>query len=103
MPEMAFEYFLPTAERTVICNHLSGVGYDFDLWGWIVVAVLAIYVAAIFRLDLWLYEKGLRWHSDGDMDYANVFNPNPQKLVSDHQDKIKKKSLDDKNKNEEIA
>lgn len=53
--------------------------------------VFVVYLAIIFRIDEWLYEQGVRWHSDHGMDYANVFDPNPQKLVADHEDKVKKK------------
>lgn len=71
---------------------------EIDAYGWIVIGGMAVYVGVIFRVDLWLWEKGVRWHSDGDMDYANVFDPNAQALVQRHEDKVKQKQADDKDK-----
>lgn len=63
------------------------------------ILAFAIYLGIIFRIDEWLYEKGVRWHSDGDMDYANVLDPNVQANVARAADKHKKKQGDDEDKN----
>jgi hypothetical protein len=80
------------------CNHLIGQP-EVDGYGWIVIAAFALYIAVVFRLDLWLWEKGLRWHSGSDMDYANVLDPNVQANVARAADKQKKKQADDEDKN----
>lgn len=82
------------------CNHIPGGNAEIDLYGWIVIGAMVVYIGIVFRIDLWLLER-INWHSDTELDYSNdLFNPNAQAQVAAAAEKEKKEAGDDKDKNQ---